>query len=393
MLLKHENILNDEVRTEFFNMDWRRSQVLSEAQNVNHSTLFYVEEMDRTKAKNLNNLRWHQAFLAYAENISFKINNPHEDPEGKKFLLEVTLSRKAPLSAAKERISELLNLPLDQFFLRRSPVMRELKNMEISLQGHGIQNYTHVQVVLGKPSNEGFVDLRFREVILNAAADSNEPLFETLPQICKLQVPQRTTIAELKEMVALKMEDAPELNKFIIRNPKSEDIGEVLLDNKTVEESMLYDEKELYIQRVAIHVQPTLTTKENDSYLHLLVREFNPHTWELSPVVQFRVSRKALGSQLASFLSTQVFPHIPQEMLFVTKHSYMSLSKRGDLALAKWSKLELQKCSLETVSLSLTRDALLFVVKDGRNRLREELTHEEFEKYASTSFKHHIQGK
>jgi len=24
MLLKHENVMNDDVRTEFFNMDWRR---------------------------------------------------------------------------------------------------------------------------------------------------------------------------------------------------------------------------------------------------------------------------------------------------------------------------------------------------------------------------------
>lgn len=30
MLLKHENIMNDEVRTEFFNMDWRRKQTLAE---------------------------------------------------------------------------------------------------------------------------------------------------------------------------------------------------------------------------------------------------------------------------------------------------------------------------------------------------------------------------
>lgn len=139
--------------------------------------------------------------------------------------------------------------------------------------------------MLGKPSNEGFIDLRFSEIVFNKEADTDEPLFEKLPQICKLQVPAKSTIAEVKEMIAQKMEEAPSLDKFILRNPKSDDLGEVLLDHKTVEESMLYDEKEIYVQRVAINMQPTLTTKEEDIYLHLIVREFNPATWELSSAI------------------------------------------------------------------------------------------------------------
>lgn len=102
MLLKHENVMNDDVRTEFFNMDWRRKQTLSECANINHSTLFYVEECDRTKAKKLDNLNWHKAFVAFSEKITFKINNPSKDDEIDKFYTEVTISKKAPLSAAKE---------------------------------------------------------------------------------------------------------------------------------------------------------------------------------------------------------------------------------------------------------------------------------------------------
>lgn len=83
--------------------------------------------------------------------------------------------------------------------------------------------------------------------MVNKDADTNEPLFEKLPQICKLQVPSNSTIAEVKEMVSQKMEDPPSLDKLVLRNPKSDDLGEVLLDHKTVEESMLYDEKEIYV--------------------------------------------------------------------------------------------------------------------------------------------------
>jgi hypothetical protein len=56
--------------------------------------------------------------------------------------------------------------------------MRELKNLETTLQGHGIGNFTHVQVCLGTPTSEGTVELVFHEIVFNKGADTNEPTFD-----------------------------------------------------------------------------------------------------------------------------------------------------------------------------------------------------------------------
>lgn len=82
------------------------------------------------KARNLNNLKWHEAFVAFSERITFKINDPRNEDFAEKFITDITISKKASLAAAKELISEKINTPVDQFFLRRHPVAKELKNME-----------------------------------------------------------------------------------------------------------------------------------------------------------------------------------------------------------------------------------------------------------------------
>lgn len=125
--------------------------------------------------------------------------------------------------------------------------MRELKNVENSLMAHGINNYTHVMVCKGKPSSEGTVDLRFTEVVFNKDADTSEPLYEPLSQICKLSVAGKLTIGELKAQVVSSMEDSPNPDLYCLRNPKCEDLGEVLLDQKAVEDCLLYDDKEIYV--------------------------------------------------------------------------------------------------------------------------------------------------
>jgi hypothetical protein len=57
IVLRHESVMNDEVRTEYFNMDWRREKTIDDSSNViHHSTVLYVEECEKLKAKRLENL-------------------------------------------------------------------------------------------------------------------------------------------------------------------------------------------------------------------------------------------------------------------------------------------------------------------------------------------------
>lgn len=72
-----------------------------------------MEECDRKKAMKLSNLNWHNLFVSHAEKITFLINDPSKDPEGQKFDIKVSMSKKASLAAAKEVISGIVEIPVD----------------------------------------------------------------------------------------------------------------------------------------------------------------------------------------------------------------------------------------------------------------------------------------
>lgn len=58
ILLRHEHIYNNTVRTELYNMDWRKPKTLDEASRLDHGQLLYVEEGDPKSGK-LDTYRWH----------------------------------------------------------------------------------------------------------------------------------------------------------------------------------------------------------------------------------------------------------------------------------------------------------------------------------------------
>jgi hypothetical protein len=57
ILLRHEHIYNNSVRTELYNMDWRKDKVIEEASRLDHGTVLYIEEGD-PKGK-LETFKWH----------------------------------------------------------------------------------------------------------------------------------------------------------------------------------------------------------------------------------------------------------------------------------------------------------------------------------------------
>jgi hypothetical protein len=45
VLLRHENLLNQQtVRTELYNIDWRKPMTIDKASRLDHGTILYVEE-------------------------------------------------------------------------------------------------------------------------------------------------------------------------------------------------------------------------------------------------------------------------------------------------------------------------------------------------------------
>jgi hypothetical protein len=57
ILLRHEHLYNNTVRSEIYNMDWRRDKTIEDASRLDHGTVLYVEE-GNPKGK-LEELSWH----------------------------------------------------------------------------------------------------------------------------------------------------------------------------------------------------------------------------------------------------------------------------------------------------------------------------------------------
>ena len=125
---------------------------------------------------------------------------------------------------------------------------------------------------------------------------------------------------------------------------------------------------------------------------HVLVREWNPETWEFSPMYEVKVDKNILASKFSIFLSEKVFPHIPADNLFSCKVSKDSMKnfKRGDLVLRKWSRLKNQSTWLGQSTIEINKDSVYVIVKDSTKVLREALTDVEITKYASKEFINHM---
>jgi hypothetical protein len=118
---------------------------------------------------------------------------------------------------------------------------------------------------------------------------------------------------------------------------------------------------------------------------HVLVREWNPQTWELGPLFEVRIDKNERASNLSAFLTTHVFPHIAPDNLMCSKVSAAQIKsfRRGELLLRRWSKLRVQSVWLGQSTLEINRDSIYVVVRDSSIPVREELSEEEVRKFCT----------
>ena len=127
-----------------------------------------------------------------------------------------------------------------------------------------------------------------------------------------------------------------------VRNPKTDDIGDVISDTSSLENQFLYDEKEIYLQIIDKEKTLDLTNDINKhNAYHILIREFNPSTWDLGAIYEVKIDKNATASKFSQAVSEKLFPHIEHDHLFFSKvnHSQIKTFKRADLVLRRWSRL------------------------------------------------------
>lgn len=113
----------------------------------------------------------------------------------------------------------------------------------------------------------------------------------------KLIIQPDISALELKHKILEKYNELnPEkpltLDKFRIRNPKIDDLGEVINDGDIMENYYLYDEKEIYVQEIIPERNfESINSLNPNNVYHVIVREWNPDTWKLGPVYEVKIDK------------------------------------------------------------------------------------------------------
>jgi hypothetical protein len=150
ILLRHEHIYNNTVRTELYNMEWRKPKTIEEASRLDHGHLLYIEEGDPLTGK-LDTFNWHLEFTKDQGRLSLLLNDPLKDPDAHVFSIKIEVNKNNTLSELKQIVSEHVKLPPAEFVLKRYMVQREYKNMSAKLSELGLTSGNLIKVERGKP--------------------------------------------------------------------------------------------------------------------------------------------------------------------------------------------------------------------------------------------------
>lgn len=93
------------------------------------------------------------------------------------------------------------------------------------------------------------------------------------------------------------------LEDIRLRNPRVDDLGDVIHDCDILENFHLYDDKEFSLQIVDKKRSFDLLSKTHpENCYHVLLREWNPDTWHLGPIMEVRVDKSTSANRFGNFV-------------------------------------------------------------------------------------------
>ena len=218
------------------------------------------------------------------------MNDPRQDPDAQFYNLKLNVQRTHTLQQLKDQVSIKIEVPCNGFYLIRSVNDQPLKELGLSLAELNLQNHSMVRVRLGEPKAEGTYGVELHEIVLRDGLPDNKHFDQTL--VCQLEVKAQMTGHELKALCSEKYKErfGESPGDFMLRNP-NHDIGQIIRDEQIVEKMYFFDGKSIYLQKLCERYVPYPGGCTES--LQVLVREWDPETWALSPLKMIQVPKKA----------------------------------------------------------------------------------------------------
>ncbi|CDW75353.1 ubiquitin carboxyl-terminal hydrolase [Stylonychia lemnae] len=376
------------VKSEVYNLHWRKSKTIEEGPRIDDSSFLFIEEGD-TKDKN-ENFKWHQEFNKQFESLTININDPSSDPKGLEYKQQIQVRKSETLCEFKNKVGLLLNLNPEEIIVKRANNLAELKNLNWKMGDFNLIDGDKLKIEQGKPHIEGNFEINVSLIRLSNDNFTDDKLFETT-FLFKLQINPNIDSTTLKKLIVEQYNDKNE-NKLDIRQvkvrvAKLDDFGDVLKDADSLENFDIFDGKQIYIQEIIPdRTFDFVNAKDPSNCYHVLFREWDPETWQYGPLYEVRIDKQAYLNKLAIFLADKVFPHISAESIQGCKVNYLSMFKRSELVLKRWNVLKSQATKIAQSAVKISKDSDYIIIKDSRKFVREDLTEEEMQKWSTPSY-------
>ena len=216
ILLRHEQV-NQHVRCEYFNMDWRKNKVIRECSKIEHGWNIFVEEND-PKGR-FDDFGWKREFDSEADKVTLFFNDPKDTQSFEQYPIRISILKTDTVGHLKELVSSRISVPVGQFYLKSSMTDREIKEDGKSVQAMGLSKGNNIKITLGAPRNEGQYQIELWKIALDESKDSQlftkEKVGQVLVKVCD-------TGAALKGQVR----SLYGVDNFSLRNPMNRgDLG------------------------------------------------------------------------------------------------------------------------------------------------------------------------
>ena len=151
----------------------------------NQGDLVFVEEYDPKSTFNLERLHWHKAMVC--DDSKFKIyvrvegfeHIDHYDAKP----IQVKVNKNRDLQHLKSKIAKEIKVNSNEFTIKRQGTVKELKDLKLSLMGHGITNGALMVVQKGTAHADGKYELEICMVTLLNNDDDKARLYHKKEQI------------------------------------------------------------------------------------------------------------------------------------------------------------------------------------------------------------------
>ena len=335
--------------------------------------------------------KWETEFELDRNRFTIKFNIPTNDNIVKQsddknhqadiiidYCKQVVLDKRMSVLELKVAISKELEIGLEELIFKRGAYGTEIKEDDLSLKAASFYNMMWIYIKKGIPSLENEKRLKFILAENISATDhasfdpvNADSIYYNMRELIEIPVNTHQNTFKVKKFVCDRITEECKIelhpNLIRLREKANDRLTKLYRDDAILEQYTMFEGKQIAIQ---ILKEPEIV--EPDSLL-IMIRWWNPATWELSQMKEIIVKRYSTMNDF-SYVLEKEFPFILRKDIECWK--VISNFFRAQLPYEKWYGLWGTDNFLASNPFYLSTDGLLLIVKD-RTLIERELTEEE----------------